>query len=193
MKKIVFFSFLILLSVVSTRLFGNSLENQPSCFSGTFSAGYVFKHDCKFKDVYGRGIVNALTFDGCYYPWELWGFGSKISYWRTKGCTSFLKQRSLLQEVPITFYLRRVKNFECGLQMYGSLGGGFIWIKERSYLGDVRVYKGVGEVEAGLNSPVWHHLNLTIAFRYLFPSQCHAGEKVNIGGSDLRAGIGFSF
>ena len=126
MKKILFFSFLILLSVVSMRLSGNSLETQHSCFSGTFSAGYVFKHDCKFKDVYGRGIADAITFDGCYYPWELWGLGAKISYWRAKGCTSFLKQRSLLQEVPITFYLRRVKNFECGLQMYGSLGGGVI-------------------------------------------------------------------
>ena len=193
MKKILFFSFLIPLSFVSTHLFGNCFEEQHSCFSSTFSAGYVFKHDCKFEDVYGRGIVNAITFDGCYYPWELWGLGSKISYWRTKGCTSFLKQRSLLQELPITFYLRRVKNFECGLQMYGSLGGGVIWTKEKSYLGAVQFYKGVGEVEVGLNSPIWHHLNLTIAFRYLFPPQCHAGENVDVGGFDLRTGIGFSF
>ena len=193
MKKILFICFFTLLSMVSTRLSGNSLEKKHSSFSGTFSAGYVFKHDCKFKAVYGRGMVNAITFDGCYYPWECWGFGAKISYWRKKGCTTFLQRRSILQEVPITFYVRRIKKFDCGLQMYGSLGGGVIWIKEKSYLGDVRLTKGIGEVEVGLNSPVWHHLNLTIAFRYLFPSQCHAGEKANVGGFDLRAGIGFSF
>ena len=198
MKKVVYFSLLMFLSVLSAGLFtnqleANELENEYNRFSTAFTAGYVFKHDGRFKEVYGRGIANAITADFCYYPWEVWGVGTKLSYWRAKGRTAFLKQRSIIQEVPLVFYLRRVKTFDCGLQLYGTLGGGFVWVKEKSYLGKVHTFKGLGEIEVGLNSPVWHHLNLTLALRYLFPSQCYVGNKANVGGFDLRAGIGISF
>lgn len=193
MKKIIFLSYFILLFGLSTQLFGADGPKRKSRFSGAFSAGYVFKNDCRFKNVYGRGIVNAITADGCYYPWELWGIGAKVSYWRKKGCTDFLKQRTLLQEVPVTFYVRRKKQFKSGLQLYASLGGGFVWVKEKSYLGNVRLYKGIGEVEAGLKFPIFRCVDITAAFRYLFPPQSRACDKVHIGGFDLRAGIGFSF
>jgi len=192
MKKILFFFCFLLLCATATQLLGNT-EMQDACFTGALTAGYVFKHDCRFKDVYGRGIVNIITADGCYYPWDLWGIGAKLSYWRAKGCTTFLNQRSVLQELPVTFYLRRLHNFTCDLQMYASLGGGLIWLKEKSYLGEVRLTKGIGEVEVGLHYSIWRCINLTTAFRYLFPSQCQKGERANIGGFDLRAGIGISF
>ncbi len=193
MKKLLFFSFFALVSVFPVHLFGNTLEKKNSCFSSSFSAGYVFKYDSEFKDVYGHGIVNVITADCCYYLWDLWGIGAKISYWRAKGRTTFLQQRSVVQELPATVYVRRRKNFDCGLQVYGSLGGGFIWLKEKSYLGDLKLYKGIGEVEVGLQYKVWRCINVVGAFRYLFPPQSRLGERVDVGGVDLRAGIGFDF
>lgn len=192
MKKILFISFFTLLPMVSTRLVGNAVE-KDKYFDGSLSAGYVFKNDSKFKDVYGRGIVNVLTADGCYYPWERWGFGAKISYWRKKGCTTFLQLRSILQEVPITFYVRRIKKFDCGLQMNASLGAGVVWMKEKSYLGKVKLNKAIGEVEVGLQYSIVRWFNIVGAFRYLFPPQRQSCKKKVVGGFDLRAGIGFSF
>lgn len=191
MKKILFF-FFVLLSVISTRLFGKAFAQEKPWFTA-LSAGYVFKNDCAFKEAYGHGMVNIITADGCYYPWKHWGFGAKASYWRAKGATSFLKQCSLVQEIPVTLYVRAMKEFRCRLQLYGSLGGGFAWIKDKSYLGNVRTYKGIGEVEVGLNYPLWRFINVIGAFRYVFPPQSQSGERIDVGGCDLRAGIGFTF
>jgi hypothetical protein len=191
MKKIVIFIFA---STVFVQLFSNAFdEEKHHCFSTAFTAGYVFKHNHDFKQIYGHGVINVITADGCYYPLQPLGVGAKISYWRKHGRTTFLRQCSLVQEVPVTIYLRGIKDFNCGLGLYGSLGGGFIWLKEKSYLGNVHLYKGIGEVEVGLHYCVWHCINVTGAFRYLFPPQSYAGEKIDVGGSDLRAGIAFVF
>lgn len=191
MNKILFFSFL-LVSMLTVKPVGTECQESPS-FLTTFSAGYVFKNDCLFKQVYGHGMINILTADSCYYPWECWGLGVKASYWRAKGRTTFLQQCTWLRSVPVTFYVRRVKEFESGLQAYLSLGGGIVWVKEKSYLATQRATKGIGEVEVGLNYPVCGSFSLMTAFRYLFPPQSQNGEKMDFGGCDLRAGIGFSY
>ncbi len=192
MKKILFF---IALLVVVTQSFGKKSEHKK--WSTALTSGYVFKNDDEFKQVYGRGMINALTADGCFYPWKHWGFGLKAGYWRAKGRTTFLDQPTLAQEVPMTAYFRYMHAFKCGLQLQGSLGGGFSWIQEKSYfqglLDRVRTYKGIGEVEVGLNYSVWRGINVTGAFRYLFPPQSQKGERIDVGGCDLRAGIGFLF
>ncbi len=184
MKKVV-----VLLSM---SLFAGA-RDEPRSFTTALSAGYVFKHDCVFKQIYGRGMVNILTADVCYYPWDEWGIGAKASYWRAKGHTLFLQRNSLLQEVPVTVYLRVIKDFSCHVQAYLSLGGGVLWIKEKSYLGCVRLTKAIGEVEIGLNFPIWCYFNATGAFRYLFPRQSQFCQKKDVGGCDLRAGIELSF
>lgn len=187
MKKIIFF-FLFLVMI-----FINSLKCETQCFSFALSAGYVFKDDNIFKKVYGNGIVNIITADGCYYPWANWGIGSKISYWSTHGKTTFLKKRTCLEEVPLTFYIRRIQDLSCNFQAYASLGGGIVWVKEKSYLGDFRIHKGIGELEIGLNLSIWQNLSLTGAVRYLFPRQCVNNRKMDIGGVDLRLGLEFPF
>lgn len=190
----------VLLSLLPTYLQSYSSQAQDSCclndqtcFTTAFTAGYVFKQDCNFKQVYGHGMINCITVDTCYYPWNSWGLGAKVSYLRAKGHTSFLQLDALAQEVPVTFYARKTHDFNCGLQTYISLGGGITWIKEKSYLGNTRVHKGIGEVEVGLNYHLWRCLDLVSAFRYLFPRQSNCCTKVDVGGCDLRAGIGFSF
>jgi len=197
MKKLLFFFSIIFFSLTpalhAADLQTKGLDKEYYPFNTTVTAGFVFKHDCRFKQIYGKGMVNAITADFCYRAWQVWGFGAKLSYWRRKGCTSFLQQRALAQQVPFTIYVRGIKTFDRGVQLYASLGAGFIWTREKSYLGCPTTTKGVGEIEAGVNSPVWHHLNLTLALRYLFPPQCYNGDKADVGGVDLRAGIGISF
>jgi len=192
MKKILSL-FVIVMSLLSTYIRGDSEEERDTCFDGSFTAGYVFKHDHDFKRVYGRGMINAITADGCYYPWQMWGLGAKISYWRARGHTTFLCQCSLVQEIPVTVYVRWLKDFDCGLQTYLSLGGGFAWIKEKSYLGHVKTYKGIGELEVGAEYAMCYGLNIVGAFRYIFPPQSFRCDKIDVGGCDLRAGIGYSF
>lgn len=191
MKKILFLS-LALLPLISMRLIAADTECDYPYF-GALTAGFVFKNDSKFKDVYKHGVINAITGDFCYYRWDPWGIGAKISYWRRKGRTSFLQLRSILQQVPITIYGRRVKRFNCGLQLYASLGAGLIWTKEKSYKGKETINKAIGEAEVGLNYPIWKRLHLTGAFRYLFPKQRRDCDHVMYGGFDLRAGLGFAF
>jgi len=193
MKKIIIVASFICLFMVSEQLFGALYEADDSCLAGALTAGYVFKNDCAFKEVYGHGVVNVITADGCYYRWNPWGIGAKVSYFRAHGKTTFLKFKTLLQELPVTVYVRRIKSFRNGLQVYGSLGGGYLWVKEKSYLGDTRINTGIGEIEVGFNYPVCCCVNLTTAFRYLFPPQCHCSEKVDVGGVDIRAGFEVSF
>jgi hypothetical protein len=138
-------------------------------------------------------MVNCITADICSFPWHWWGFGTKIGYWRAHGHTDFLKRRTQVFEVPLTFYLRRVKEFDCGLRTYASLGGGVAWIKEKSCHQQARVHKGVGEVECGLQYSFCRCLQVVSAFRYLFPRHSVCCETVDVGGFDLRAGIGVSF
>ncbi len=178
---------------------GSVSEKQCDRFTSAFSAGYVFKHDDRFfKEVYGRGMGNVITGDVCYYPfydcpWQYWGVGGKISYWLAFGKTTFFKRHTTLHEVPLTVYIRRIIDLKCCLQLYGSLGGGAAWMREKSYLGKVHHWKGIGEVEVGLTYPLWYCFDFTSAFRYLFPRQKQSHIKIDVGGFDLRAGIGFSF
>jgi len=191
--KMIFFYILILLAL-SNLAFCNTLDMQSDCFSGALTSGFVFKHgDCRFKKVYGRGMVNVITGDFCYYTCNFGGIGAKVSYWRASGRTTCFKKCACLQEVPITLYLRGLLDLNCCLQLYASLGGGAIWLKENSYLCKVRKWRGIGEVEIGLNYPILNCLDFTTAFRYLFPRQSQDCKKIDVGGCDLRAGFRLSF
>jgi hypothetical protein len=194
MKKIMVFPLFIWLVLVPQRLVCEEPCAQDPRFGATFSSGYVFKHDDQaFRETYGFGMGNVITADWSYNPWESWGFGAKMSYWLALGKTTFFQKNTFLQEIPVTFYIRPTLNLKCCLQLYASLGGGFVWIKEKSYLGHVTQYKGIGEVETGFNYPVSRRINVTSAFRYLFPRKSHDGSKIDVGGFDLRAGIGVVF
>jgi hypothetical protein len=191
MKKIVYSLFAILCSFLMAPL----AADQDSRFTTALTAGYVFKNDHTFRQVYGPGIVNVITADSCYYLFEMFGLGAKLSYWRAKGKTTSLKRHTVLQEIPFTFYVRARKDVSCNLELYASLGGGGIWMKEKSYLGKTHAVKGIGEFELGSNYAVCDYCNLTSAFRCLFPSQKinHSSKRSVIGGYELRGGIAFAF
>src|SRR5258708_2045025 len=157
MKKII----VLFLSLLCTKTMPSIFSRSDSNFTGAFTAGFVFKHDPVFKAVYGRGITNVITADGCYHPFKYWGIGAKVSYWFVSGETTFFNRESHLHEVPFTLYLRGILNFQNGLRLYASLGGGGIWAQEKNYLGCTSKTRGIGEAEVGLNYSIRHRLNFT--------------------------------
>lgn len=194
MKRLFFVVTMFSLSMLRASDGNRDESSKSHYFTAALSAGYVFKHDdCLFKNVYGEGIANILTADGCYYPGDFWGVGAKIGYWLARGRTTVSHRRTHIQEIPITFYLRGRINCRCGLQPYASVGGGVIFIEERSYLGRVSTHKGIGEGEIGMNYVANNGLTIIGAFRYLFPREMVCGQRVDVGGFDIRAGIGFSY
>ncbi len=162
-----------------------------SLFDLAFTSGYIWKHDSIFKQVYGNGIPDFITVDACCYPLPYAGTGIKTSYWQAKGKTTCLKAHTKLQEVPLISYVRA--RFGYWLQGYVSLGGGAIFIREKSYLGTVHKTVGISEAEIGFNYFPHPNVYLTSACRYLFPRQKSAGNKADFGGVGLRGGIGFSY
>lgn len=169
-------------------------DAETPCFTAALTTGYVFKHDdCIFKQVYGHGIQNVITADVCYYPWECWGIGAKVSYWRAEGRTAVLRECTTLQEVPVTLYVRKLFDRWCNFQSYVSVGGGVIVIKEKSYIACVDRHVGTGEFEVGVNYFTCSCFDITAAFRYLFSGNCFCGHKADAGGFDLRIGVGFSY
>lgn len=194
MKKMFFLYLFIFLMFQNTKLFGDIAEFQNSCKTVVFSSGYVFKNDNIFREVYGYGVGNILTADFCYYRWNTWGIGAKASYWLAVGRTTSLRKSTVLQEIPITFYVRKIFDTQCGLRTYASLGGGFAWIGEHSYLGNVSQARGLGEVEIGIHYPFsCRRAVFSTALRYLFPPQKQGFFKADVGGIDLRAGFGFYY
>lgn len=204
MKKAIFS--IIFLSLISLSLLhayedtsqkdvaDDDQEKNRARFRTALSAGYVFKHDdAHFKDVYGLGMANVITGDVSFSPWQSWEVGTKASYWLVKGKTTAFNRKTFLQQVPLTFYMSKMFNMKGCVQWYVSLGGGVTWIKEESYLGHTHQWRGIGEAEFGMSYPVWRCCDLTTAFRYLFPRQKQGSSNADVGGFDLRGGIGYSF
>lgn len=181
-------------AVIATKAPECAIESCCSpCRVVAFTAGYVFKpHDAIFRDVYGVGMGNIITIDMNQRVWEYLSFGAKVSYWLAAGHTTFVRRRAILQEIPLTAYIRAQKDTCHGFSLYASIGGGAVWSHEKSYLGKTSFWKGIGEAEVGLNYP-WRCVQLTTACRYLFPRQKIGINKATVGGVDLRAGIGISF
>ncbi len=193
MKKLAFLLFLFT-PLLCFKARQEPKKKQSTSFNLAFTTGYVFKHDdSDFNIIYKNGIQNIITVDACYYFLESIGIGSKVSYWKTKGQTTFLKNPTKLQEVPLTFYLRTLLSTGGTFQPYISLGGGAIFMLEKSYSETIKAAKGIGEFEVGLNLFVSRYFDVTAAFRYLFPRETFNKQKADIGGFDLRAGIGFAY
>lgn len=178
------------MSVIAHEIIADT--KSPRC-STAFSAVYVFKNDCQFKEIYGHGMINIITGNFVYYPWDFWGIGATTSYWRAKGRTTFLQFCTTAKEIPLTFSIRRLVISKHDIEFYAALGGGVTWLKEKSDIEQIKLHKEIGEIEVGLKYPIYHCLKLTTAFRYLFPPQCICDVKTDVGGVDLRAGFELSF
>ncbi|MBY0110181.1 MAG: hypothetical protein K2X90_03665 [Candidatus Babeliaceae bacterium] len=193
-RKQYLFLILFFLPLFCNKARQNLKKQDFTKFNLTFTTGYVFKHDDDFfKERFKNGIQNIITVDGCYYFLPAIGIGSKVSYWATKSHGTFLNNPAKLQEVPLTFYLRTIFYSWKNLQLYTSLGGGAIFLAEKNYQEAIKTSKGIGEFELGLNIFLGRYFDISGAFRYLFPRETFNNQKADIGGFDLRAGIGLSY
>lgn len=157
------------------------------CCDVAISTGYIWKRDRLFQEAYGRGIQDVITVDGCCRIWRFLGMGVKSGYWKAQGKAAVCHKE--ISEIPILCYLRG--KIGCTFQAYVSLGGGLIFVEEKSCLGHAKEYPWGGEVEAGLKYYFFRSCYLTTALRYLFfPT---SKEKGDFGGYGIRAGIGISF
>ena len=189
MKKLFF---LLLFSIPSLCISANS-ENFLSIFDLTATTGYVWQSDSHFKQVYGKGIQDVITIDGCYWPFRHFGIGIQGSYWLANGKTTILKKSTRLWEVPLNLYLEgRIGQM---FQLHGSLGTGIIFVNEKSYLGSVSHQAWSGEAEVGIDYYFFKKSYLSAALQYLYSGKeiSETQERVALGGLNLRAGIGISF
>jgi hypothetical protein len=176
------------LTAVSTSTI---LAIKPVFFDIAATSGFIWKHDTNFKQIYGQGIQDAITLDACCGVWPYVGFGVQGSYWRARGKTLILRNPTHLHEIPVIGYVRAQVGGR--VQGFVSLGGGTIFVKEKSYLGTVRKRTGIGEVELGTNIYFYKNLYLTGVFRYLFPRGTVCYTTTDLGGYGLRAGFGVTF
>jgi len=159
------------------------------------TTGYIWKNDCRFKEIYGEGIQDVITVDVCGWFSECFGIGLKGSYWEAEGRTPVCRLHTNVHEIPLIGYVRREIEFDCTFAAYASLGGGIIFVREKSELGKVNTDTWGGEAEIGLNYYFFKNFYLTTAFRYLYFKKKIAGidERADFGGYGLRGGLGISF
>jgi hypothetical protein len=187
MKKIYI---LTILAFISINM--HAQRCAPSIFDLVFTSGFIWKVDRVFKEVYGVGIPDLITVDGCYYLSDYFGIGIKTSYWERKGKEIIPDQPPKIQEVPLITYLRARVGY--GIQGYISLGGGATFVKENRDPIHFKKAVGIGEVEAGINYYIHRFSYFSCAFRYLFPRQSFEETTLtDFGGLGLRVGLAFSY
>lgn len=167
--------------------------SKDSTFDLAATTGYVWKTDSQFKQVYGKGIQDIITIDGCYWPFRYLGVGIQSGYWLAHGKTTISKRPTRLWEVPLNLYLQgRIGR---SFQLHASLGTGVIFVNEKSYLGNVSHQTWSGEAEVGMNYYFFKQAYLTVDLQYLYArkkiSETH--ERADLGGLNARGGIGVSF
>lgn len=188
MKRIALFTFLIVFSL--TKIIAENNKNPR--INLALTGGFIWKHDTRFKKIYGQGIPD-ITLDGCYYFNNAIGMGIKGSFRKKNGKTTVLHQPTKFHEFPLIGYVRGIVGDK--VQFYISAGGGIIFVHEKSYIGDVKTHAPGAELETGLNFNFFDHFYITGAFRALFfnknRSSIHTMQE--LGGYGIRAGIGLSF
>jgi hypothetical protein len=186
---------LCILLLYSIPLFcaSTNSENSFSTFDLAATTGYVWKTDSHFKQVYGNGIQNVITIDGCYWPFRHFGVGIQNGYWLAHGKTTVSKRSTRVWEVPLNFYLQgRIGHL---LQLHGSLGTGVIFVNEKSYLGTVSQQAWSGEAEAGIDYYFFKRAYLAFAVQYLYARKeiKETHNQADFGGVNVSGGIGISF
>jgi opacity protein-like surface antigen len=186
MKKIilVIFSFLLV-----TPLFPGDAKMYTA-----LGFGYQFKSDEYFKEVYNNGTVD-YTADVGYWIKKNIALGVKVSYLSKKGETSFYKSETHLKQIPVVGYLKAGLEIGKKLQGYVSLGMGYMFFKEESYIGTIDEKQFGWEIESGVEYSFAKQLYVLCAARYqsfkkTFPEM---NETHQLGGTDIRLGIGIRY
>ncbi len=155
--------------------------------------GYHMKSDRYFKQVYGNGTAN-YTIEAGYWVMRNLALGIKLNYLHKKGKTLLLQSETSLRQIPVMGYLKAGFGFGGGWRAYGALGFGYLFFKEESYIGTIEDSHPGWGLESGLEYSFTRNLYFVGAigfqsFRKSFPG---LGETQQLGGVDIRVGIGIS-
>jgi opacity protein-like surface antigen len=156
--------------------------------------GYQFKSDQYFKLVYDNGLVD-YTADVGYWFGKHIASGIKVSYSSKKGKTVLLKSETRLRQIPVVGYLKAGLEIGKKWQGYISLGIGYMFFKEESYIGKIKESQFGWEIESGIEYSFAKNFYFLCAARYqsfkkTFPE---INETHQLGGTDLRLGIGMRY
>lgn len=172
----------------STRV---SLEESKRLYFAV-ALSYQWKSDKYYQLVYDKGVLNYLT-DAGYWFSNNFASGIKVSYLTNRGETSLLKKETKLRQISVMVYIKAAIGRK--LKSYFSLGAGYLFFKEESYIATVDESHIGWEGEIGFEFSLTESLYLmgslrNQSFRKSFPE---LGETQQLGGKDLRIGIGFRF
>lgn len=156
------------------------------------SLGWHWKDDVYHNLVYDRAAIN-YTADAGYRLGRTISLGVKLTGLSQKGETTLWAEETELRQTSLLAYLKAGvgKRF----RGYVSLGVGYLFYKEESYIDRVDESLLGWEVEAGTEFFLSRHLFLVLALRHLsFRKEfVELSETQQLGGSEVRLGLGYLF
>jgi opacity protein-like surface antigen len=167
-------------------------SNQPRLIYFSIGMGFQWKSDENYQLVYNNGSLNYFI-DAGYWFGKNFAFGIKFNVLSQNGETSVLKEETKLRQTYLMGYVKAGIGFK--IRGYISLGGGFLFFKEESYMATVDENHFGFDVEIGTEVSLTDTLYLLGTVRYLSfkKSFFDLGETQQLGGTELRFGIGYRF
>ena len=157
-------------------------------------AGYHSKSDPYYEKVYGEGTVNTTLDLGVRVSGNL-ALGIKVSYFAKQGETLLFQEEARLRQIPAAVYAKAFIPMGKKFRGYASLGTAYLFYKEESYIGRITDGHFGWEIEGGLEYLLGKNLYLLSALRHqsFRVSFADIEETQQLGGTDLRLGIGVTF
>lgn len=201
MKKQTFLFFLILLlfqHLDAKHALDKINSNEKSPDSGSnrlyaaFSLDFQWKNDPYYEQVYKRGVPGFVAETG-YWILPQMATGLKFSYMAQKGETSLFKEETNLRQISLIGYAK-ISTGE-RFKPFLSLGVGCLFYKEESYIANVNENHFGWEIEGGVNFNINGTIFIlsSLRFQSFLKYFEELDEKQQLGGFDIRIGIGYLF
>jgi opacity protein-like surface antigen len=174
----------------------NSNEKSPDPGSNrlyaALSLNFQWKNDPYYEQVYKRGVPGFVAETG-YWILPHLAAGLKFNYMAQKGKTSLFKEETNLRQVSLMGYAKISTGEK--FKPFLSLGVGCLFYKEESYIAKVDENHFGWEIEGGINYYVNRTIFILSSIRLQSFLKYFEGldEKQQLGGIDIRIGIGHLF
>lgn len=151
---------------------------------------YFSPSEQAFKDIYGGGLMYGGEVSvGVWRDLDLW-FGG--SYFSKKGELTFTKEETKLELIPIGVGAK-YRILSGNFALYVGLGLNYYQYKETNPIGDVSE-GGLGYIgKVGSYVKVSERLLIDLYVNYSYCKVKPADFKINIGGLEAGAGVGYRF
>lgn len=151
---------------------------------------YFSPSEQAFKDIYGGGLMYGGEVSvGVWRDLDLWLGGS---YFSKKGELTFTKEETKLELIPIGVGAK-YRILSGNFALYVGLGLNYYQYKETNPIGDVSE-GGLGYIgKVGSYVKVSERLLIDLYVNYSYCKVKPADFKINIGGLEAGAGVGYRF